>query len=530
MSSAHEFEASLPDLGSGGAAAAASGALSLERELQEFARLQGRLRALWGQVFAADDAPYESVVVPSLTLPPDEIRTVPEAAFLEERLLLLLIRLRNPRARLVYVTSHPIHPLVLEYYLQLLVGIPASHARARLTLLCVHDVSARPLTQKLLERPRLLARIRGVLRDPERAYLTVYNSTPLERRLAVCLGLPLDGADPSLAELGTKSGSRRVFRAAGLALPDGVEDLRDEADVVEALAELKRRHPGLAQAVVKRNVGSAGDGNALVRYPDTTSRPALRAALEALRCSRPGETCEGFFEPFRRVGGVVEACLDGPGTSAPSVQLRLSPNGEVSLSSTHEQVLGGPIGQAYEGACFPAAAAYRLPLQQAGLALGRELARRGVVSRLSADFVAQPGPEGGPHRLYACEINLRMGGTTHPMLALRFLTEGRLEAESGLFRSARGQAKYYRTTDTLRSPAFRGLLPEDVVEILTLHRLAFDPQRETGVLFHMLGAVSQYGTLGLVAVGDDADEAERLYTQAARVLAGAARSGAAAES
>ena len=35
---------------------------------------------------------------------------------------------------MVYVTSQPIHPLILEYYFQLLVGIPASHVRARLTL------------------------------------------------------------------------------------------------------------------------------------------------------------------------------------------------------------------------------------------------------------------------------------------------------------------------------------------------------------------------------------------------------------
>ncbi len=78
-----------------------------------------------------------------------------------ERLLFLLIRLRNPRAHVVYVTSQPVHPLILDYYLHLLAGVPASHARARLTMLSTYDASPRSLTQKILERPRLIERIRS---------------------------------------------------------------------------------------------------------------------------------------------------------------------------------------------------------------------------------------------------------------------------------------------------------------------------------------------------------------------------------
>src|SRR5678815_1907485 len=130
----------------------------------------------------------------------------------EERLLLLLIRLRNPKAHVVYVTSQPVHPLILEYYLALLMGVPASHARKRLTMLCAHDSSPRPLTAKILERPRLIERIRCAIHDPAQAYMTVFNSTPLERKLSVLLGGPLNGLDPKLQYLGTKSGSRKVFR------------------------------------------------------------------------------------------------------------------------------------------------------------------------------------------------------------------------------------------------------------------------------------------------------------------------------
>ena len=113
-----------------------------------------------------EEEPHTSVVVPSLTLDQSELQKLPGASFYEERLLFLLIRLRNPRARMVYVTSQPVHPMILEYYFQFLAGIPASHARARLTLLCAHDASPRSLTEKILERPRLIERIREGIQDP----------------------------------------------------------------------------------------------------------------------------------------------------------------------------------------------------------------------------------------------------------------------------------------------------------------------------------------------------------------------------
>ena len=153
--------------------------LTLEQELEAFERLKPRLASVWDAVSADTEVPATSVVVPSLTLDNEELQKLTGVSYYEERLLFLLIRLRNPRARLVYVTSQPVHQLTLDYYLHLLAGVPASHARARLTMLCAYDASPRPLTQKVLERPRLIERIRHAVQDPSRAYLTVFNSTPL---------------------------------------------------------------------------------------------------------------------------------------------------------------------------------------------------------------------------------------------------------------------------------------------------------------------------------------------------------------
>jgi hypothetical protein len=491
--------------------------LDLDTEIAAFDALKPRLAGLWSSIFPGDEEHYTSVVIPSLTLDQGELRKLPGAPFYEERLLFLLIRLRNPRARMVYVTSQPIHPLVLEYYFQFLAGIPTSHARSRLTLVCAHDASPVPLTQKILERPRLIERIRVGIPDPTRAYMTVFNSTPFERKLAVLLGIPLNGVDPRLSWLGSKSGSRKVFREAGVDCPVGMEDLRTPADVERALGELRRMRPGLRRAVVKLNESFSGEGNAIFQYPEAEGRDAIQGALRELEFAVPAENHESYFEKFRRMGGIVEELVEQPGLTSPSAQLRINPRGQVVPIATHDQILGGPHGHTYVGCRFPAAEAYRQEVQDAAVRIGSVLAAKGVVSRFSIDFLACPDGPGAP-RLQALEINLRMGATTHPFLALRFLTGGHLDPGTGLFLSPDGLAKYYRATDNLQSEAYRGLLPEDLIDIVTFNRLHYDHASETGVLFHLMGALSEFGKVGLTAIGNSPEQADAIYSRTVAVL------------
>lgn len=491
--------------------------LTLEEEVAAFRRLQPTLARLWQPLTVGLDEPHTSVVVPSMTLDQRELLKLEGAGYYEERFLFLLIRLRNPRARVVYVTSQPVHPVILEYYLQMLAGVPASHARGRLTMLCAHDASPRSLTEKILERPRLIERIRCAIPDRERAYLTVFAGTPLERKLAVLLGIPLNGCDPDLRDLGTKSGSRKVFRAAGIDHPAGFEDLTSADDVSRALVELRRQRPGIRKAVVKLNESFSGEGNAIFRYPADPDAGATAAGLESLRFVAPDESVGPYFDKLGSMGGIVEEFIEAPVVRSPSAQLRSGPAGDVIPISTHDQILGGESGQVFLGCRFPADASYRERVMEAALRIGRVLADRGVVSRFGIDFLAWRGADLGPWQLAALEINLRMGGTTHPFLALRFLSDGAL-ADDGTFRSQSGRVLCYRATDNLHSPRYRGLLPEDLIDIVTVNRLHYSDRAESGVLFHLIGALSQHGKLGLTAIGADQGEADRLYQRTLDVL------------
>ena len=499
--------------------------LTPDQELAAFDALKRRLPDVWTALTASDDRPCTSVIVPSMTLDVRELRKLTGAPFYEERLLFLLIRLRNPRAHVVYVTSQPVHPLILEYYLNLLAGVPASHARARLTMLCTHDSSPRPLTEKVLERPRLLQRIRWAISDPSCAYLTVFNSTPLERKLAVLLGIPLNGLDPELHHLGTKSGSRKVFREAAVEMPVGFEDLTSEAEVADALIDLSGRSPGIRRAVIKLNDSFSGEGNALFSYPADVTPGAIAEALRRLEFAVSGEDPDAYFAKLRDMGGVVEEYVEASEIASPSAQFRTTPCGEVMPISTHDQILGGTSGQIYMGCRFPAGDDYRLQIQDAGLRIGRILAQRGAVSRFGVDFLVSRDNPNVPWRVHALEINLRVVGTAHPFLALKFLTGGELNPSSGLFYSIGGRPKYYLATDNLQHDWYRGILPEDLVDIISANHLHYNHRTESGVLFHLIGALSQFGKLGLTAIGNSHEDAQSLYDRTLTILEAETRYG-----
>lgn len=505
--------------------------VSASETVTQFRALQRQLRDRWQTVERFDSSDADIVVVPSLSLDQHELIKIQGVHHYEERLLFSLIRLRNPRTRLVYITSQPLHPSVIDYYLQLLPGIPFSHARDRLLLLSAYDSSLSPLSQKILDRPRLLERIRvAVQRD--RAYMICYNATTAERDLSVKLDIPLYAVDPALLEWGTKSGSRQIFAEAGVPHPDGSNSLWSAEELAIAAAELWERQPSLSRMVIKLNEGFSGEGNAILDLrpiqfaePGTISHQkrvaVLKDQFQQLAFEATAETWENFSERIPVLGAIVEAFLEGDTKRSPSVQGRITPTGEVEILSTHDQILGGPSGQIYLGCSFPADEAYRLRLQELGLRIGKNLAEKGAMERFGVDFVAvhQPGQTDKPEwDIQAIEINLRKGGTTHPFMTLKFLTNGRYDLSSGLFYSQQGRPKYYVATDNLQKDRYRGLLPNDLMDIIALHQLHFDTSTETGTVFHLIGCLSEFGKLGLTSIGNSPQQAEEVYHRLIRAL------------
>jgi hypothetical protein len=486
-----------------------------------FEGLQRKLTPLWESIRAISQDEQTIVVAPSLTLDSEGLAGSLMQAY-EERFLFLLLLLRQPRARLVYVTGQRILPSIVDYYLDLLPGVIASHAKARLFLPSPLDGSPVPLSQKLLARPRLLERIRSLIKDPDRAHLVPYNTTEMERDLALALGIPMYGADPRHFHFGTKSGCRKIFDEEGVPHPIGFEDLRTAGEMVEALARMRAQR-NVRQAMAKLNEGVSGEGNALIELSELPSPgdPSERAALEervrAMRFELEGVTFDDYMTKLEERGGVVEERIAGDEVRSPSVQLRVTPLGELELLSTHDQILGGPSGQSYLGARFPADTEYAATITREAAKVGRRLAREGVIGRFALDFVVIRRPGGGWDP-YAIEINLRKGGTTHPFLTLQFLTDGTYDSDAAAFTAPSGRRKCFVASDHLESESYRGLTPDDLFDIVVRHGLHFDQSRQTGVVFHMMSALPEHGRVGLTAIGETQAQADELYQRTVSAL------------
>ena len=299
-------------------------------------------------------------------------------------------------------------------------------------------------------------------------------------------------------------------------------------DLVQELFNLWERQPNLNRIVVKLNEGFSGEGNAILDLrkiqdylPNRCEREktinALNNQLENMNFQGEGETWTTFSARIPELGVIVEAFIEGEIKRSPSVQGYIRPSGEVEIVSTHDQILGGTDEQVYEGCYFPADADYRYELQELGLKVGEALAAKGAMERYGVDFVAVQKPD-KTWDIQAIEINLRKGGTTHPFMTLRLLTNGTFDYDTGKFLSQQNQAKYYIATDNLQKKQYRGLLPNDLMDIIAQERLHFDSSSRTGTVFHLMGALSEFGKLGLTSIGNSLEEAQAIYDRVETVL------------
>jgi hypothetical protein len=489
------------------------------RDQGAYDALQAKLVPLWSSIDHLNTDEQTIVVVPSADV--DVELSASELQAYEERYLFLLFLLRQPRARMVYVSGQAIHPDIVDYYLDLLPGVIQSNARKRLSFVSPMEARSRPLSRKLLDRPQLIGQIRALIPDTDRAHLVPFMTTWDDRELAMRIGIPMYGADPAHAAFGTKSEGRRLFAEAGVSHPRGREGLHARAEVVEAVQALRVDALGIDRVIVKHNEGVSGFGNAVVDVsalgPDASAEQIDRL-LDNLAVDPHVGDVGRYFDTLAAEGGIVEEMVGGEVVESPSVQLRITPLGEVEVLSTHDQILGGDSGQVFMGSRFPADPGYAQQISRSARKVGERLAERGVIGRFAIDYIVAGRPD-GTWEDHAIELNLRKGGTTHPFLTLQFLTDGSYDEERAVFVAPGGTEKHYVASDHLKVDGLEVLTPQDLLALALLRNLHFDQVRQVGTVFHMLSAMPTHGFVGVTCVGNSAEEAQKRYEEVERVLA-----------
>jgi hypothetical protein len=189
----------------------------------------------------------------------------------------------------------------------------------------------------------------------------------------------------------------------------------------------------------------------------------------------------------------------------------------VELLSTHDQILHGRGGQQFAGCRFPADPAYAPAVSALARQIAQELADLGVIGPLGVDFLVtreQPGP----WTPFALELNVRMGGTTHPYQTLTRLTGGSYDPPTATFTTRWGHNRHYVATDHLESPQLQVLGHAGLLARATKQDLRFDHKRGRGVIFHMLSSIEPLATVGVTAIADSSASADDLYMHVRAVL------------
>ena len=101
---------------------------------------------------------------------------------------------------------------------------------------------------------------------------------------------------------------------------------------------------------------------------------------------------------------------------------------------------------------------------------------------------------------------------------LQFLTGGEFNWHESVYTMPNGQQRSYLAMDNVINEKYKGLTPHDLIDIAMCNGIHYDGARQTGVMFHMIGALSQYGKLGMVSIGKTMEEAKEFYAKTIEVI------------
>ena len=340
-----------------------------------------------------------------------------------------------------------------------------------------------------------------------------YNTTELERDVALSLGIPMYGADPRLADWARRPG-------AGGCSPSWACRTRWAPRTCTASTTSPTRSWRCApsgrrcdSAIVKLNEGVSGEGNAVVAWRACphpgrpTSGTRCCAGSREMELESEKTPFDVYIAKFAEGGGIVEERIDGRRAAQPERPAARPARRRGRAAVDARPAAGRCERPELPGLRLPGRPRVRRsrsPSTPARSAPGWPSRARSGGSRSTSSWSASGDRSWTP---YAIELNLRKGGTTHPFLTLQFLTDGRYDPDDGAVPHAARRTRSTWSRPTTSSPTLlRGLVPLDLFDIVARHGLHFDQSRQVGVVFHMISCLTEHGRVGLTAVGDTPEE------------------------
>ncbi|KAM4749052.1 IQ domain-containing protein H [Rhinophrynus dorsalis] len=443
---------------------------SRDQQLQNFRSRAKHLASNWNHIRTC----RRSIIhIPSLGYTERQRAHTPDLHIQQNLQLGRLCDIADPNVDVIYVSSVELDDDTLLYYRKLL-GLQAAvssgnpqdacELHERFTILTPEAVRFFPnhhmcLSTLLKYSPKTLQRIRSLTQGRE-AYIVGGVSHVDDLAVADMLGIPILGTEPELAHLySTKSGSKRIFESAGISTPPGEYDIYTQQQFLDALAQLITDNLSVTRWVFKVDDEFGGNGSAFCdiakhlpcygwalsecqRYgPDTwrqkwaQEKAVLRITQElpqvlehhALPVNRRRFPTWGkFLQALVSRGGVIEAFPPAESITCLTVDLLISPNGEIQMVSCGDQIHSpGPLQCV--GSSVPQCSVPADVLTDISDRIGEACRARGALGYLSVDLLSFIDTYSLEQKIWATDLDLCYSDQLAMTQLLLYLTSGTLD-------------------------------------------------------------------------------------------------------
>uniref|UniRef100_A0A1I8J0H5 IQ motif containing H n=2 Tax=Macrostomum lignano TaxID=282301 RepID=A0A1I8J0H5_9PLAT len=383
-----------------------------------------------------------------------------------------LCDIRDPNVDVILLSAVAIDDEMTQYYGRLLSGLNGDGQKQQQPVSNRYKIVVPEAAKVFADRsmslatllnysPRALKRIRNLIQGRPAVIIPGY---PCQDDLAVAdkLDVPILCPEPQVAQLyGTKSGARRIFRAAKVSAPPGDFDIYSLTQLLESLAQLITSNLTVTRWLLKLDSQFDGRG---IGFMDVDKLPCYRWALRERRrygekwdkkwaqekvllrvqeelpellgssatrvaCPEAYPTWQAFQQEFLSQGGVIEACPPAESVTRLTVDLCIEPSGSVRLLSSGDQLVSAQHPFSCLGISAPQCSVPPAQLNDLCRQVGDACRERRIYGHASVDFVTFEDSETNRQELWATDLSLHYSDTAALSQLFYMATKGRFDPQ-----------------------------------------------------------------------------------------------------